>query len=152
MVSLKDSVYIQSTPERLFRWLEVMPDEYCRWHPDHVSCRVLKGSMLVVGTEMECREHLHGKPHTMRLRLTRIDPRRRMEYEIVGMGQGAFEAVPERDGFIFTAELALGTDVPIVSALVDAMLPILFAGRLTAMRRHMAEEGVNLKRTLESGW
>jgi hypothetical protein len=152
VIRLRDSIRIRTTPEQPFRWLESMPQEYVRWHPDHVACRVLKGSMLHVGTEVECKEYLHGKLHSMRFRLTRVDPGRRMEYRIAGLGEGAFEAVAKGEEIDFVAELGLGSDVPVVGLLVDAILGSVFRRRLSAMRQHMLEEGQNLKRIIESGW
>jgi hypothetical protein len=152
MISLRDDISIRTTPEQLFRWLEAMPQEYKGWHPDHVDCRVIKGSMLQADTEVECREYLHGKLHSMRFYLTRIEPARRMEYRIAGLGRGVFEAIPKGDEIHFVAGLDLGSDIPIIGALLDFILRSLFPQRLSAMRQHMREEGRNLKWIIESGW
>ena len=152
MIKLRDSIRIRATPERVFKWLEAMPREYKSWHPDHVACHVIRGSMLQPGSEIECKEYLHGKLHTMRLRAARIDPGRRMEYEIAGLGEGAFEVIPRDDEVEFVAELGLGSDAPILGRAVDTFLRALFGHRLEAMRQHMREEGENLKRIIESGW
>lgn len=152
MITLRDSIRIRATPEQLFKWLESMPQEYVFWHSDHVACRVLKGSMLQAGSEFECQEYLHGKLHSMRFRPTRVDPDRRIEYEILALGKGAFKAVPKDEGIEFIAELHLGSNAPIVGRLIDAVLRAFFSSRLEAMRQHMLEEGQNLKRIIESGW
>jgi hypothetical protein len=152
LIELRDSIRIQTTPEQLFNWLESMPQEYGYWHVDHIACRVIKGSMFQPGSEIECKEYLHGKLHTMRFRPTRVDPGRRMEYEIVALGRGAFEVIPKGEEVEFVAELGLGSDFPIVGRLVDAVLRALLGRRLEAMRQHMREEGQNLKKILESGW
>jgi len=152
LITLRDSIRIRATPEQLFKWLESMPQEYVSWHPDHVACRALKGSMLQVGSEVECQEYLHGKLHSMRFRPMRVDPGRRMEYEIIALGKGAFEAVPKDEEIEFVAELHLGSNTPIVGRLIDAALRAFFSRRLEAMRQHTLEEGQNLKRIIESGW
>jgi hypothetical protein len=108
--------------------------------------------MLQPGSEVEFQEYLHGKQHTLRLRLTKVDPGRRMEYKIPGLGKGAFEVIPEDDEVEFVAELGIGSDIPMVGPLVDAVLRTLFSRRLDAMKEHMQEEGQNLKRIMESGW
>ena len=108
--------------------------------------------MLQAGSEVECQEYLHGKLHTMRFRLTRVEPGRRMEYEIVGLGKGVFEIIPKGEEVEFVAELGVGSDFPLVGPLVDAILRALFSSRLDAMRKHMREEGRNLKQIIESGW
>jgi hypothetical protein len=153
LIKLRDSIRIQTSPEQLFKWLELMPQEYCSWHPDHVACRVIQGSILQPDDyEIECKEFLHGKLHTMRLHLTMIDPGKRMEYEIPGLGKGAFEVIPENGEVKFVAELNLGSDFPIVGCLIDAILRTLLRRRLEAMRQHMREEGQNLKQIIELGW
>jgi hypothetical protein len=152
MIRMQDRIRVRSSPEHLFTWLEAMPQEYTRWHPDHVSCRLLRGSTLEVGAVAECKEYLHGKLHSMRFHVTRSDRPRRLDFRIAGLGEGSFELTPEGMETIFTAELGIGSRAALVGALVDAVLRRLFAGRLTAMRQHMKEEGENLKRIIESGW
>ena len=152
MIMLRDSITIQTKPEQLFKWLELMPQEYCSWHSDHVACRVIHGSMLQRGSEIECQEYLHGKLHILQFRLTRVDPCRRMEYEIAGLGKGAFVVIPKDDEVEFVAELGLGSDSPIVGRMMDAFLRLLLSRRLDAMREHMREEGQNLKKIIESDW
>jgi hypothetical protein len=152
VIKLRDTITIQTTPERIFKWLESLPQEYCAWHPDHVACRVVRGSLLQPGCEIECQEYLHGQLHILRLCLTRVDPGKRMEYEIPGLGKGAFEVIPEDSEVEFVAELGVGSDFPIVGSLVDVVLRALLSRRLEAMKRHMREEGQNLKKILESSW
>lgn len=151
MISFRDSVEIRTTPEQLFAWLERMPQEYTSWHPDHVSCRVLQGSMLAVGSEIECQEILHGKSHTLRFRMTKVIPGRRAEFEIAGMGRGAFEAQSIDGAATFKAQLDIGVDMPVIGWFFDFVFSRLFGQRIESMRQHMAEEGQNLKAILESG-
>ena len=152
MIMLRDSITIQTKPEQLFKWLELMPQEYCSWHSDHVACRVIHGSMFQRGSEIECQEYLHGKMHIMQFRLTRVDPCRRMEYEIAGLGKGAFEVIPRGEKVELVAELKLGSDFPVLGTLVDAILRVFLSRRLEAMIQHMREDGQNLKQIIESGW
>jgi len=152
LIKLRDSIRIQTSPERIFKWLQLMPQEYVSWHPDHVAYRVIKGSMLQPGSEIECQEYLHGKLHAIRFRLARVEPGRRMKYQIVGLGKGVFEIIPKGEEVEFVAELGLGSDSPILGRAVDALLRALFGRRLEAMRQHMQEEGENLKKIIESDW
>ena len=149
MISLRDSIEIYTTPKQLFAWLGRMPEEYTSWHPDHVACRELQGSILGVGSEIECEEFLHGKLHSMRFRMTKVLPNKRIEFIIEGMGRGAFEAEAEGDIARFNAELDIGLDAPIIGRLFDFIFSLFFNRRIEAMRRHMAEEGRNLKEILE---
>ena len=150
MISLRDSIEIQTTPSQLFAWLGRMPEEYTSWHPDHVACRVVHGAMLEVGSVLECEEYLHGKLHSMRFRTTKVVPDRRIEFQIRGIGRGAFEAQASGDTVRFVAELGVGSDAPIIGQLFDFIFSRLFNQRIESMKQHMAEEGRNLKAILES--
>ena len=151
MISLRDCIEIQTTPAEVFAWLGRMPQEYEAWHPDHVACRVIHGSMLDVGSEIECEEYLHGKLHSMRFRMTKVVPDKRVEFEVEGMGRGAFETREKDDAVRFVAELDIGSDAPVIGRLFDIIFPRFFCNRIKAMKEHMAEEGRNLKIILESG-
>jgi hypothetical protein len=150
MISLKDSIEIHATPGQVFAWLGRMPQEYLAWHPDHVACRVIHGSMLEVGSEMEFEEYLHGKLHSLRFRMTKVLPGKRVEFEVVGMGLGAFEAQAVDDHVRFIAELKIGTKDPLIGRLFDWIFAWLFKRRIAGMRQHMAEEGEYLKTILET--
>ncbi len=151
MISLRDRIEIRTSPDHVFRWLESMPQEYKTWHPDHVACRVIHGTMLEEGSVMECEEYLHGKLHSMRFQMTRLIPGERVEFDIKSMGRGAFE-IQARDPFVnFVAELDIGSDLPILGPTFDFLFSIFFPNRIKAMQHHMKEEGERLKAILESG-
>jgi hypothetical protein len=105
--------------------------------------------MLEVGSEIECQENLHGKLHSMRFRMTKVVPDKRVEFEVIGMGRGAFEIELIGDAVRFIAELDIGSDIPIIGQLFDLIFSLFFQRRIEAMRQHMAEEGHNLKAILE---
>lgn len=149
MISLWDSIEIQTTPRELFAWLERIPQEYKSWHPDHVACRVIHGSMLEVGSEIECQEYLHGKLHTMRFRITKVVPDKRVEFEVKGMGRGMFEVQVTGDIVTFVAGLDIGSDAPVIGRVFDFIFSWFFEERIESMRQHMFEEGENLKQLLE---
>ncbi|NIS83383.1 MAG: hypothetical protein GTO14_25025 [Anaerolineales bacterium] len=150
MISLRDSIEIRTSPNQVFTWLESMPQEYEDWHPDHVACRVIQGAMLEVGSVIECEEYLHGKFHSMRFRMTKVVPSRRIEFVIEKMGRGAFEVQAMDELVLFVAELEIGSETPIIGSVIDLIFSIFFKQRIDAMRQHMKEEGENLKAILES--
>ena len=150
MISLRDSIEIHTTAGQVFKWLVRMPQEYKSWHPDHISCRVLHGSMLKIGSEIECEEYLHGKWHSLRFKMTKVVPDKRVEFVIERMGRGAFEVQESNDKVRFVAELDIGSDRLILGPIIDLLFTLFFRQRIEAMRQHMAEEGENLKGILES--
>ena len=95
-------------------------------------------------------ERLHGRLHRLRLRATEVVPGEVVRYASRGFA-GAFIIAPEGDGTRFTAELSFGTRTPIVGRALDAVASFVLRSRLEAFRKHMHEEGENLKRLLEQG-
>ena len=126
MILLRDSIEIHTTPGQIFAWLGRLPQVYTLWHPDHVACRVLHGSLLEQGSEFECEEYLHRKLHTMRFRVTKVFADKRIEFDVVGMGRGAFEVQEYRDKVKFVAELEIGSDALIIGRLFDLIFPLVF--------------------------
>ena len=151
MIRLQDQIEIRTTPEQIWSWLDDLPQVYQSWHPDHVDCRMLHGSLLTVDSEVECQEYLHGKLHTLRFRMTKVIPNKRVEYVVDGLGHGAFETQTSKGGWVhFVAELDIGSDTPIIGWTVDNIFQWFFNARLESMRQHMREEGQNLKAILEA--
>jgi len=105
--------------------------------------------MLEVGSEIECQEYLHGKLHSLKFQMSKVVSDKRVEFTIIGMGQGAFEVESVDDHIRFIAELDIGTDIPIFGRFFDLIFSRLFTERIKAMKQHMVEEGRNLKEILE---
>ncbi len=150
MIELRDSTFIDARPKHVWTWIEEMPLHYREWHPDHVTCRYEGGQVLRTGTVLHVEERLHGRLHRLRLRATEVVPGEVVRYASRGFA-GAFIIAPEGDGTRFTAELSFGTRTPIVGRALDAVASFVLRSRLEAFRKHMHEEGENLKRLLEQG-
>ena len=58
---------------------------------------------------------------------------------------------PREIGTLFTAEMHLGTTIPLLGKLRDGIMRMFFPRQLEGLKQHMAEEGQNLKRILEQG-
>lgn len=46
MITLKDSIEVKATPEKVYEWLVARfkdKESYQAWHPDHVDIRWIKG-------------------------------------------------------------------------------------------------------------
>lgn len=149
MIELRDVRTIGVPPDEVWVWFENLPDHMLEWHPDHLDARWLRGGKLEPGTVMEVREILHGKPHRLRMALEEVQRGRRVCYRIFpGLG-GEFLVDPKNGGTRFTAIITLGYRVPVVGPFIDWILRHVLGDRLEAIRRHQAEEGVNLKLLLE---
>jgi len=151
MVQLRDAVHIHVPPERVWAWLNELPRHYRDWHPAHINCRYVRGNSLTAGAVLQVDEQLHGQPHSLRLRADVAVPARLLRYSGRGF-RGAFILEPVDTGTRFTAELELGTRVPLVGPLLDRVLRRVLAGRLSALQAHMREESQNLRALLERQW
>ena len=150
MIAFRDTVTIHAPPARVWSWLESLPEHIHEWHPDHISARWVCGGAFVSNAEMEVNERLHGKPHRLRMAVTEVEPGRWVRYRLSAGLRGGFEVEPVANGTKFTATIEIGLSIPIIGALIDGVLRLLIPGRLEAIRRHQAEEGVNLKTLLEA--
>jgi hypothetical protein len=145
MIILKDSIEIKETPQKTFDWLVHLEKNYKAWHPDHVECYWRKGKPAEEGTILYVEEYIHGSLHKMRMRITRIEPAKRIEYKIlfpmsIICPEGSFITEPKGESCIFTATLSFR---------FGKMLSKLAKDRVEALKKHMKEEGESLKRLLE---
>jgi uncharacterized protein YndB with AHSA1/START domain len=148
VIELRDTVFIDAPPERVWAWLSDLPDHYRDWHPAHVRCRYVHGRTLAPGAVLEVEEELHGRAHRLRLRATEAVPNRMLRYSSRGL-RGEFLLEHANGRTRFTATLAFGVRAPLIGRIADVVLGRVFATRLAAVQRHMQEEGRNLKRLLD---
>jgi hypothetical protein len=152
-IVLTDSVEIGVTPEKVFDFfLQIVDDaSYHTWHPaDHVALRWISGNPYEEGSVAYAEEYLHGKLHKLKFRISKIVPNREIEYAPLSrllrifFPKNRFEIEPTGDGCIFTAKVHLRIG-RIAKALAKRRLEV----GLSSVRKHMKEEGENLKRILE---
>lgn len=149
MIELGDTIDIDVPPETIWAWFQQLPEHYQEWHPDHVSCRWLRGDSFEPGARMEAVEFLHGRRHRLRLTMTGNKSLRRVQYRIYPGVRGSLAAELTATGSRFTAKIEIGTRLPVIRWIIDRMLRMMLAPQLEAIRRHQHEEGVNLKAILE---
>jgi len=82
MITLKDSIEIKATPEKVFAWLTNIRNKkaYQAWHSDHVELIWIKGKPWEEGSIMHCEEYLHGKLHKLKFICTKRIQDRLIEY------------------------------------------------------------------------
>jgi len=153
-VFLKHSIEIWTTPEKIFEFFSHLADDesYRTWHPqDHVAMRWTKGSPWQEGSVVYAEEYFHGKLHKLTFVVTKVVPNREIEYAPVSrflrryVPKMTFSIEPKGAGCVFTATTHYRL----------ALLPRLLAKKsvelgLSSVRKHMKEEGENLKKILET--
>lgn len=155
MITLKHSVEIKATPERVFEWLvRCMKDKeaYQAWHPDHVDIRWIKGEPLRERSVVYAEEYLHGELHKLKFRIIKIVPNRLIEFKslfplsLLAPGN-AFLMEPKGDNrCIFTATGSLR-----IPRRLFEKLHRKHRNKIESTEQHMKEEGENLKKALEKG-
>ena len=152
-ILITDSIEIQTTPEEIFRFfLQIVDDaSYQAWHPeDHVAFRWIKGVPWHEGSVAYSEEYLHGKLHKFKFLINKVVADR--EIQLVPLSRfiriffpwSRFSIEPREEDCVFTASGVMRV----------GRLARLLAGRkldegLSSVRKHMKEEGENLKRILE---
>ena len=151
MIILRDTVEIKASPEQIFEFFVHFKENFYAWHPGHVECRYLGESPLAGGSVIYIEEYLHGKLHKLKLQITKIEPNSRIEYKTFLGTKGVFTIEPRGTNTLFTAEMHMGTNIPLFSSLVDKIMQRFMSRQLEGIKQHMVEEGQNLKRILEKG-
>jgi hypothetical protein len=144
MINLKDAIEIKTTPKEIFKWFLHFEENFHAWHPDHIDCRWLKGKPFEEGSILYIEEYLHGKPHKMKFLGTKVEPNRKIEYKLlfpisIICPKGSFSIEPKGENCIFTATLSFRFGWIFSRFAKD---------RVKAIKKHMKEEGENLKRLL----
>ncbi len=149
MILLRDAVEIEVSVEQVYDWLAHFQENYVAWHSDHVECRYLTGASLEPGAVLYAKEYLHGQPHHLKFRVTRVVPNSLVEYAVSPGIAGVFEIERRGNRAFFIAEISIGLQLPVIGGSLDWLLLKLFSDRLDVLKQHMAEEGRNLKVLLE---
>lgn len=82
-MTLADQTFIETPPEKIFRFFEEMDQNYTNWHPDHLAFKWTKGKCLKPGVEFYFEEYIGGKLMKKAVRFTKIEPYRYIEFEPV---------------------------------------------------------------------
>jgi hypothetical protein len=154
-VVLTESIEIKTTPEKIFDFFAHLVDDerYRAWHPDdHVALRWIKGKPWEEGSVVYAEEYIHGKLHKLKFIITEVVPNRKIEFAPLSrllriyFPKNTFSIEPRGESCIFTASGWLR-----IGWLVKTLAKNKLEKGLSSARKHMKEEGENLKRILESG-
>jgi hypothetical protein len=153
-VVVTESIEIKATPERIFSYLTGIVDDesYRALHNAHnVSFRWLEGQPWTVGSTAYAEHYLHGELHKFEFIVTKVVPNRHIEYmptsrlmrRFFSKKEFVIEENDDRCLFITSETLRVGW-------IVRTFFKKHLENGLSSTRRHMKEEGENLKMILES--
>jgi hypothetical protein len=144
---------INTTPEKVFCFLTSLVDDksYRAWHPDdHVGLRWLMGPPWKVGSIVCAEEYIHGKLHRLKFVVTKVIPNSFIEYMPVSrfmrrfFPKNMFTIERKEKISVFTA-----TGMYRIGWLAKTFAKKRIERGLSSVKKHMREEGENLKRLLE---
>jgi len=153
-VVLTDSIEIETTPDRIFNFLTSIKDDssYRAWHKDdHVTFRWIHGMPWTEGAIMYAEEYFHGKLHKFKFVVTQLVTNKKIVYSPTSRLLRKFfpknEFIIEEKGktclFIASVTFRVGWIGK------KFFLKSIHDG-LDSVKKHMKEEGENLKLILES--
>lgn len=143
---LEETTEVKTSPGDVYRFFESMEENYPRWHPDHVTFRWIDGGSLEEGEKAYFEELIAGERQQKTVRFTQVDSDRYIEFKptslLIGllMPHISFTIMPHPDGCEITQRIKVRTG-PIGAWLNRS--------EFDAVRKHMREEGENLKHILE---
>jgi hypothetical protein len=143
---LSQTTVIAASPAAVFAFLRDMEANYTLWHPGHIAFRQVSGEPLCHGSTFRIEERIDGHRIARTMLYTRIEPDRLIEFVPASrlirlfLRRVRFIIRPAGEG------CAVSQEVHIV---IGPIGRVLNRRGLEAVRRHMAEEGINLKRMVE---
>ena len=146
MRCLEETTHVAAPPRDVWRFIVNMADRYRDWHPDHESAEWVAGPPNHVGSVMCATETIGGHREELMFELVEFEPEHLFRYRIgrsVGMvlPGGSFSIEPDDGGCRLIARIQYRFG-PVMERVLRS--------RLDGLRAHMAEEGNNLKRLVES--
>jgi hypothetical protein len=149
MITLKDTIEIKASPEQIIDFFLNFKDNFHTWHPDHVECHYLTPGPLKENSIIYVEEYLYGELRKLKLHITKIQLNSRIEYKTFLGTKGIFIIEPGETGTLFTAEMHIGSNIPVLGKVIDRIMLTFLSRQLEGLKQHMVEEGQNLKKILE---
>jgi Polyketide cyclase / dehydrase and lipid transport len=148
MKKITDSIIINNKPEDVYNTLIAIfssEENYRRWHPDHVTCRWLKRTLNEIGSVLFAFEYLNRRLFKMKFEITQNDKPHFIGYQLkfphsLIFPNGSFEFKERNGQTIFIAGVTIR---------FYRIIKLLLSETLGKSKKHIEEEGVNLKRIVE---
>jgi hypothetical protein len=147
MLVTETSPEIRAVPEQVFAFFARMESHYEKWHPDHVLFRWLDPPVLKPGVRFHFEERIGGKLLKKTVAFTRVEPGSLIEFAPTSR---LFRIFLPRISFLIRRTNGSITVTQDIHLRIGPLAQWLNRRELDAVRRHMREEGANLKQLLES--
>ncbi len=150
---LRDSVEIETTPEKIWDFFYHLDRNYKSWHPkDHVVFR-WTGEPMEVDSKYYAEEYINGKLRKFYGTITEVIPYEKIVFKHgfpISLASGGFEIQLERKGSntVFTAVNYINAE-KIFRFIARFSEYRTLENMIEIGRKHTIEEGENLKKILE---
>jgi hypothetical protein len=146
MILSETSPAIRAAPGEVFAFFAGMESNYKRWHPDHELFRWLDPPAVKQGVRFHFEERIAGKLLKKTVVFTRVEPGVLIEFAPTSR---LFRAFLPRISFRITKGDGWLTVTQDVYLRIGPLAAWLNRRELDAVRRHMRQEGENLRRLLD---
>lgn len=144
---LQDRTTIQAPASRIFDFFDLMEHNYRHWHPDHghFEWRGKKG--VALGNRFYFEETIAGEQQKKEVEFTEVVPNRLLAFAPTNrffrlfLPRISFEMEETSSGTLFTAQVVVR---------MGPLAQWMHQDELAAVKRHMREEGENLKMIMEA--
>lgn len=152
-IVIQDSIEIKASPEDVFGFLTSIVDDttYKAWHKDdHVRFKWLKGKPWEHNSILYAEEYIHGKLQRLKFKITEIVKDRHIEYRPTSrfletfFPKNDFIIEPKEEGCLFIARGSFR-----IGKIGRIFFKKSIEKTLSSVKKHMREEGRNLKDILE---
>jgi hypothetical protein len=143
---LKESIWIRTTPEEIFKFFAALENNYTRWHPDHLRFKWIEGRGVKEGVIFKFEEKIRSKLLKKRAAYTRVVDGQYIEFAPTTrflrlfLPRMIFRIAPEGDGCRFGQEIHIR---------IGPLGKWLKRKEFDAVKQHMKDECENLKKLAE---
>jgi hypothetical protein len=156
MITLTDSIKINTTPEEIFDWFINLDKNFTQWHPNHNKFIKVTGGMNE-GDIVRYEERIDGKCYKFNAKISKIEKTKNgWQIEVKApFSKIQFAAEVKGDSCIFKHTETFGFlnnnnafNRKVVVPLLKSILNPLY--RFDIIAKDMVEDNINLKRILEN--
>ncbi|MBU7022107.1 MAG: SRPBCC family protein [Theionarchaea archaeon] len=148
-LAIRDSIEIRTTPEKIWEFFYNLEQNYTSWHPEHVVFKWTEGPPMESGSAWYAEEVSLGKLKKLKGTIDEVIPNRKIVFKNVfpvSLVSPRFEwhIEPTGSNSVFTAINYLRAE-----GLYRTIARETMETAIKASRKHMKEEGENLRKILE---
>jgi hypothetical protein len=156
MITLRDSIEIETTLDNLFNWFKDLEKNFSKWHPNHKKFQKVTGGDDV-GDIIYFEQCVGGIWYKIKGKITAREKSTtsfRLEFKTMsGIGKISFIAKATKEGCIFTHNETFGLEAPLIGGPINFLIFKIIARKKAnwdLILQDMKEDNENLKKIMEN--